>query len=118
MRISDWSSDVCSSDLFEKPLLDAQSLHKQFPVGRKASLLERIRGTAKPPALLHAVDDVTFTIGRGETFGLVGESGCGKSTLVRLLTRLLDITDGSIRLDGTEIGQMPAKGFGDRKSDV
>lgn len=105
-------TEPADTDLFDKPLLDAQSLHKQFPVGRKASLLERIRGTAKPPALLHAVDDVTFTIARGETFGLVGESGCGKSTLVRLLTRLLDITDGSIRLDGTEIGQMPAKGFG------
>ena len=98
--------------LFDKPLLDAQSLHKRFQVGRKAGLIERLRGTAKPPALLHAVDDVTFTIGRGETMGLVGESGCGKSTLVRLLTRLLDLTDGSIRLDGTEIGQMPAKGFG------
>jgi oligopeptide/dipeptide ABC transporter ATP-binding protein len=98
--------------LFEKPLLDAQSLHKQFAVGRKSGLIERIRGTAKPPSLLHAVDDVTFTIGRGETMGLVGESGCGKSTLVRLLTRLLDLSDGSIRLDGTEIGQMPAKGFG------
>lgn len=97
---------------FSQPLLDVQSLHKQFPVGRKAGLIDRIRGAAQPPSLLHAVDDVTFTIARGETMGLVGESGCGKSTLVRLLTRLLDLTDGSIRLDGTEIGQMPAKGFG------
>src|SRR3546814_3776017 len=63
-------TEPADTDLFEKPLLDAQSLHKQFPVGRKASLLERIRGTAKPQALLHAVADVTFTIGRGETFGL------------------------------------------------
>ncbi|MFN3399082.1 MAG: oligopeptide/dipeptide ABC transporter ATP-binding protein [Ferrovibrio sp.] len=99
-------------DLFNKPLLDAQALYKHFAVGRKPSLLDRLRGTAKPVSMLHAVDDVTFTIGKGETLGLVGESGCGKSTLVRLLTRLLDLTDGSIHLDGEEIGHLPAKGFG------
>ena len=99
-------------DLFNKPLIDAQALYKHFAVGRKPGLLKRVRGTARPISMLHAVDDVTFTIGRGETLGLVGESGCGKSTLVRLLTRLLDLTDGSIRLDGEEIGHLPAKGFG------
>ena len=45
-----------------------------------------------PPAFLHAVEDVSFTIGPGETVGLVGEFGCGKSTLVRLMTRLIDPT--------------------------
>jgi len=99
-------------DIFNKPLLDAQSLHKHFPVGKKPGLFARARGAEKPISKLHAVDDVTFTIGRGETLGLVGESGCGKSTLVRLLTRLLDLTDGSIHLDGDEIGHLPAKGFG------
>ncbi|MEK9967672.1 MAG: dipeptide/oligopeptide/nickel ABC transporter ATP-binding protein, partial [Ferrovibrio sp.] len=99
-------------DIFNKPLLDAQSLHKHFMVGKKPGLFDRARGAVKPPAMLHAVDDVTFTIGKGETLGLVGESGCGKSTLVRLLTRLLDLTDGSIHLDGEEIGHLPAKGFG------
>lgn len=95
----------------DPPLLDAQSLHKHFPVGRKPGWLARRRGAGEQ-SLLHAVDDVTFCIRRGETLGLVGESGCGKSTLVRLVTRLLDLTDGSIHLDGEEIGQMPAKGFG------
>jgi oligopeptide/dipeptide ABC transporter ATP-binding protein len=99
-------------DLFNKPLLDAQSLHKHFPVGKRPGLFARARGADKPIPQLHAVDDVTFTIGKGETLGLVGESGCGKSTLVRLLTRLLDLTDGSIQLDGEEIGHLPAKGFG------
>lgn len=100
------------TDPFAKPLLDAQSLHKHYPVGKAPGLFARLRGPAKPVSMLHAVDDVTFTIGRGETLGLVGESGCGKSTLVRLLTRLIDLTDGSIQLDGAEIGHLPAKGFG------
>lgn len=99
-------------DMSRNPLLDAQSLHKHFPVGKKSGLFARARGADKPISKLHAVDDVTFTIGKGETLGLVGESGCGKSTLVRLLTRLLDLTDGSIQLDGEEIGHLPAKGFG------
>lgn len=93
-------------------LLDAQALHKQFQVGRKSNLLQRLLGRSPAPAMLHAVDDVSLSIARGETVGLVGESGCGKSTLVRLLTRLLDLTDGSIRLDGEEIGHLPARHFG------
>jgi peptide/nickel transport system ATP-binding protein len=49
---------------------------------------------------------------RGETVGLVGESGCGKSTIVRLIARLLDVTEGSILFDGAEIGNVPARRFG------
>jgi len=60
---------------------------------------------------VHAVDDVTFSIAPGECVGLVGESGCGKSTLVRLVTRLLDPTRGSIRFDGAEISDVPAARF-------
>jgi oligopeptide/dipeptide ABC transporter ATP-binding protein len=48
---------------------------------------------------------------RGETVGLVGESGCGKSTVVRLIARLIDVSDGSIRFDGEEIGGVPARHF-------
>ncbi len=78
-------------------LLDIAELAKRFDVGNKR--------------LLHAVDEVTFTIARGETVGLVGESGCGKSTLVRLINRLLDPTSGSIRLAGTELADMRARAF-------
>lgn len=55
---------------------------------------------------VQAVDDISFHIKRGETFGLVGESGCGKSTTGRTLIRLYEPTDGEIIFDGVEIGKM------------
>ncbi len=78
-------------------LLDIGQLAKRFDVGGKR--------------LLYAVDEVSFTIGKGETVGLVGESGCGKSTLVRLINRLLDPTSGSIRLGETDLAAIRASGF-------
>lgn len=53
--------------------------------------------------MLHAVDDVSFEIGRGMTLGVVGESGCGKSTLGRVMIKLLEPTDGQIFLEGVDI---------------
>ena len=91
----------------DRPLLAVDGLRKLYPVGK-----HRIWGRGAAPSLLHAVDGVSFTIGRGETVGLVGESGCGKSTLVRLIARLLDASDGSICFDGLEIGKIPARHFG------
>jgi len=81
------------------PLLQVERLSRRFPVpGRKG-------------AQLHAVDDVSFHIRPGESFGLVGESGCGKSTLVRLLARLLDASEGRIVFDGTDLAPLPADRF-------
>ena len=95
-------------------LLDIAELAKRFTIGAKESVLKRAASLgkpAKPLPQLHAVDEVSFTVGRGETVGLVGESGCGKSTLVRLINRLLDPTSGSIRLAGTELADFQARVF-------
>ena len=56
-----------------------------------------------PKGMLHAVDDVTFSIGKGKTMGVVGESGCGKSTLGRTLIHLYESTDGQIIFKGEDI---------------
>ena len=58
---------------------------------------------------LRAVDDISFSIFEGETFGLVGESGCGKTTTGRMLVKLLDITAGTVRFDGQDIAQLRKK---------
>ncbi len=79
------------------PLLEVEHLCKHFPV--RGGLTKRSR------AVLKAVDDISFEIARGETFGLVGESGCGKTTVGRSLLRLIEPTSGEIRFDGHDVGR-------------
>src|SRR6266481_8711511 len=69
-----------------------------FPV--KKGVLRRTVGQ------VYAVDDVTFSIGEGETLGLVGESGCGKSTVARTVLRLVEPTSGTISLNGHDITRL------------
>ncbi|MBE6961394.1 MAG: ABC transporter ATP-binding protein [Ruminococcaceae bacterium] len=64
-----------------------------------------------PKGMLHAVDDVSFTIERGKTLGVVGESGCGKSTTGRAILRLLEPTGGKVLFDGVDVAQLDTKGM-------
>ena len=76
------------------PLIEIRNLKKYFKV---------------PSGMNHAVDDVSFTIGKGETLGVVGESGCGKSTLGRTIIRLQPSTSGDIFLNGKNITRVKGK---------
>lgn len=71
-----------------EPLLEVKNLKKYFNT---------------PNGLLHAVDDVSFSINSGETLGVVGESGCGKSTLGRVILNLIPATDGEVRFEGEQV---------------
>lgn len=75
-------------------ILEAKNIKKHFPI-RKGLLLREV-------ASVKAVDDVTLTVHKGETLGLVGESGCGKSTLGRTLIRLYEPTSGTLQFDGID----------------
>jgi peptide/nickel transport system ATP-binding protein len=79
-------------------LVELEHLTKRFAV--KQGIFAR--GTAE----VHAVEDVSLEVRRGETLGIVGESGCGKSTTARLMLRLLDLTDGTVRFDGRDISTL------------
>ncbi len=85
-------------------LLEVKNLTKYFEIS--GGFLSRFTGGTK---LLKAVDQISFFVPEGKTFGLVGESGCGKSTTARLITRLIQATSGEVYFGGKEILHLPKK---------
>jgi oligopeptide/dipeptide ABC transporter ATP-binding protein len=94
----------------ERVLVEVNDLVKYFPV--RAGLLQRVQAYVK------AVDNVSFHIYEGETFGLVGESGCGKTTVGRTILRLLPATSGEVVFDGKDIFDLSAKELKKTRSEM
>jgi peptide/nickel transport system ATP-binding protein len=90
-------------------LLNVEHLVKEFPV--RGSLFTRKK------AKVHAVSDVSFSVRRGETFGLVGESGCGKTTVGRLITALEFSDSGVIEIEGEDITKLSRKSLRAKRRD-
>lgn len=91
-------------------ILDAKSIKKHFPI-RKGFFMREV-------AQVKAVEDINFSVRRGETLGLVGESGCGKSTLGRTLIRLYEPTAGSIQFDGVDFLKLRGEELRKKRRDI
>ena len=86
----------------EKPLLELQNVSKRFKIG--GGLAGLLRGDKEQT--VYAVNNISFSLKRGESLGLAGESGCGKSTTGKLLVKLIDASDGEIIFDGADLAGM------------
>ena len=82
-------------------IIEVEGLTKRFPVSQ--GVFGRRAGE------VHAVEDVTLSVMRGETLGIVGESGCGKSTTARLMLKLIESTSGTIRFEGRDITKLSGR---------
>ncbi|SHI14498.1 peptide/nickel transport system ATP-binding protein [Sporobacter termitidis DSM 10068] len=94
----------------KKPLLQVEGLKMYFPL--KKGLLSRTYCHVK------AVDDVSFEVREGETFGIVGESGCGKTTTGKCILRIHDPTDGKIIYNGRDISKLPKSKFKENRREL
>jgi peptide/nickel transport system ATP-binding protein len=94
----------------KETLLEVKNLKTYYPV--KGGFFRRTIGNVK------AVDDISFSIKKGETLGLVGESGCGKSTTGRTIIRLLKATSGEVLFNGRDITKLNGKSLQDIRQDI
>ena len=95
-------------------ILEVANLTKSFTQIETGGVIGRLLGRREkgvPAEAPKAVDDISFTVPRGGSVGLVGESGCGKSTTSAMIMRLLEPTSGSIKLDGIELTEIPVRAF-------
>ena len=97
-----------NTDTSAENILEVRNLKKYFPI--KGGFFGGVTGQVK------AVDDVSFTIKKGTTMGLVGESGCGKSTTGRTILRLIEKTEGDIFFDGQDISKLDKKALRDLRT--
>ena len=86
-----------------EPILQVSNLKKYFKTSR---------------GMLHAVDDISFTLEKGKTLGIVGESGCGKSTTGRCILRLIEPTSGKVIFNGEDILQLSGRKLRERRADM
>jgi len=98
------------NSLPQEDLIQVKNLVKYFPV--RSGVFQRTT------AWVQAVDDVTFSIRKGETLGLVGESGCGKTTVGRTILRLVEPTSGSVIFDGKDVVSLRRKELKDLRRDM
>ncbi|HYC28638.1 MAG TPA: ABC transporter ATP-binding protein [Chitinophagaceae bacterium] len=92
------------------PLIEVNNLSVWFPAAKSFF--------GKPKKFIKAVDDVSFTVFKGETLGLVGESGCGKTTLGRTLLRLIEPTSGNIIYNGTDLTKLQGASLKELRKDI
>jgi peptide/nickel transport system ATP-binding protein len=96
-------SEAVSNPAARSPLVEVKGLKKYFKTKR---------------GLLHAVDDISFSIERGKTLGIVGESGCGKSTAGRAILRLVEPTGGKVYFEGEDIGSLNDEQMRKKRKDM
>ncbi len=96
----------------QEVILKVEKLKKYFPIKGGGLLGNKVTKDVK------AVDDVSFEVYKGESFGIVGESGCGKSTTGRVLLRLLDPTSGTVYFEGKNLADIPDKEMRKLRKDI
>ncbi len=113
LSASEARRDPASEEREKAPLLLVEKLVKEYPRQGATAVLGKLFGRKPPPEpdVFRAVDGISFSIGHGESVGLVGESGCGKSTTSMMVMRLLDQTSGLIQFDGEDIGAIQPASF-------
>ena len=97
-------------EMHSETLLDVNKLQGYFPI--KRGLMKKTVG------YVHAVEEISFSVGRREVFALVGESGCGKSTTGRAILRLIEPTGGEVLFEGENLGALTEEQMRQKRRDM